>query len=156
MAEVKAEVVVPEAKVGAAYIVLPPELTVYDVADIRKDPTVNLYRIPFGPARGQLTIRKLILMDWKGKKGKDFIEVAKVHGALLPANELARQISKAYKGVKGVVRIRGTFYPRKGIAQKNWRAEKPELVRIYDEKVKPKIKPAPPALAYVEISPVIT
>lgn len=136
-------VVVKEAAVGPAYVVKPPILDIDDLILIRESSSYSLYRIPFGRARGELTIRHLVNMDWKKRKGKDFEEVAKKHGALLEANKLARKISKAYAGTKGVVRVvlpdgTVTYYPRKALAQKRWRKEHPELVREYEEKVKPK------------------
>lgn len=132
-------VITREAAVGPAYVVMPPTLTIEDLAALRYDTAHNLYRIPFGPARGQITVRNLIRMNWKGRKGDAFIEAAKPHGALLAANELARKISKAYAGIKGVVKVKGTYYPRKALAQKKWRKEHPELVDLYNEHVAPAI-----------------
>jgi len=152
-------VVKKEAAVGPSYIVLPPQLTVEDIAALRYDRSHSLYRIPFGPARGHLTVRNLIKMDWKGRKGDDFIDAAKPHGALLAANELARKISQAYAGTKGVVWVKArdpitgeekmTAYPRKALAQKKWREEHPELVRLYDAHVAPAKKAAAPKLRFV-------
>jgi len=148
-----------EAAVGPSYIVLPPQLTIEDIADLRYDRSHSLYRIPFGPGRGHLTIRNLVKMDWKGRKGDDFIDVAKKHGALLAGNELARKISQAYAGKKGVVWVKVrdpitgeekmTAYPRKALMQKNWRDEHPELVELYNAHIAGKTKAAKPKLRFV-------
>lgn len=129
--------VVREAAVGPATAIYPARLSVEDIADFRYDRAHSLYRIPFGPARGALTIRNLIKMDWKGRKGAEFEVVAAKHGNLLAGLNCAKAISKAYRGVLGVVwmRVRDpetgemkqTAYPRKGMAQQGWRTEHPEI-----------------------------
>lgn len=157
-------VVLKEAAIGPSYVVLPPQLTVEDILDIKLRTDVNLYRIPFGPARGALVPRRLINMNWKLKRGEKFIEVAKEHGRLLLGNELIRKISKAYKGVKGVVwttvrdpvtgEVKTTCYPRKALAQKKWKEEKPELVREYEAALaKVPAKAAKPAVRFVYLTP---
>jgi len=129
----------PDARVGPAYILEAVPLTPFDMAEVRLNPSLSLYKIPFGPARGKLTIRRLVGLFWKGKRGADFRKACEEKGyrGLLAANELIRKISKAYKGVKGVVFKEGTYYPRKALAQKNWMEEKPELKSEYEGKVVP-------------------
>jgi len=155
MAEAEAVVVKvlpkPTAKVGASYAVEPPRLTIEDVIAIRGDPTKMLYTIPFGPARGKKVVKILTNMDWKfsdeekraltkEERLEKFKERAKKHGALWEANRLAAEISKRYAGVEGVVWINGVPYPRKAIAQKNWRKDHPDLVDKYKKEVAPKMK----------------
>ncbi len=134
-----------------SYVILRPTATLQEwieyIKSVKKDNSKMLYTIPFGPNAGRLVEKELKYMDWKGQKGEDFIEVAEKHGALLAANELARKISMAYSGTKGVVYetvfdpITGTWrltrYPRKSLAQRNWKKDHPELAELYNNKVKP-------------------
>jgi len=148
----------PDARVGPAYVLETVPLTPFDVAEIRVNPSLSLYKIPFGPARGKITIRRLVELFWKGKRGAEFRKACEKKGyrGLLAANELIRKISKAYAGIKGVVFKEGTYYPKKAIAQKAWKEEKPDLAKEYTDKVVPEkgkgvVVKVP--VAYVILSP---
>lgn len=134
--------------VGGARGLPQGEVTIEDVYRFKKDPTKRLTTSPFGLTPEQLekgfkVIYPSDAVPWKGKRGYDFIEFASGRDdALLAANELVRKISRAYSGVKGVGvdPETGRVMPMKAIKQKNWRKEHPELVKEYEEKVKPLAK----------------
>jgi len=131
--------------VGGARGLPPAEVTIDDIYRYRKDPKKRLTTSPFGLTPEELEEGKKVIypagaVPWKGAKDNDFIEVAgKRDDGLLAANELARKISIAYSGVTGVGvdPADGRIKPLKAIKQRNWRQEHPELVREYEEKVKP-------------------
>lgn len=126
----KRPVVPGTAKVGPAYATVPMPLTWMDMVAIKNDPSHNLYVIPFGPARGMVVVRTLENMDWKGVKGEEFWKVARKHGRLADGLKRAIAISKAFAGTKGVVFINGVPYPRKAIAQKEWKKKASEVEAI--------------------------
>ena len=138
-----------------SYAILRPELTPEDIANYRHDKNHTLYTIPFGPNAGRILVRNAgEVGKWKNEHGENFIEAAKGHGALLAGNELARKISKAYKDVHGIEYVKtydpvtGEFrivpYPKKALAQKNWKTEHPELVELYNTHVAPAMKKGKP------------
>lgn len=108
------------------------ELSPIEVAEIRHDPNHSLYTIPWGPQVGKKVVKKLINMNWKGRRGPEFKEKAKEHGMLLQANEFAKKVSQKFGGVKGRIMYMGFPYPKKAIAQKFWREIK-ELETAYAE-----------------------
>lgn len=134
---------------GVAYRVLSPELTVGELQAIRNDPNRRLTASPLGmkPEELEKNGPRVYISEavpWKGKKGDDFVDEATgAHGALLNANILARKISEAYSGVTGTTidPKTGKIVPKKGVAQRRWREEHPELVKEYNTHVKPSIKP---------------
>ena len=132
--------------IGGARGLRPAEVTIDDIYKFKEDYEKRLTTSPFGLTPEQIEKGEKVLypskaVAWKGKKGHNFIRIAADRGALLPANELARKISKAYAGIKGttVDPETGKVVPLKCVMQRNWRQDHPELARLYDEYVKPKI-----------------
>jgi len=117
---------------GVSYALEVAELHPLEVAAIREDPKHSLYRIPFGPAEGKVTVRTHEKLDWKGSKGEEFKRKAVNHGMLLQANDFVKKLTKKFAGVGGTVIYKGHKYPKKAIAQKFWKEIK-ELTDAYKE-----------------------
>lgn len=149
--------------IGGARGLPPAEVSIDDIYRYRKDPNKRLTTSPFGLTpeqieKGYKMFYPSDAVPWKGVKGYDFIEhAAGRDDALLAANELARKISLAYKGVKGVGvdPETGKVMPLKAIKQKNWKKDHPELLKEYEEKVKPLAKKYKPKeyLPYKVLTP---
>ncbi len=130
---------------GVAYKILPPEPGIDEVQAIRERKDMRLTASPFGLTREQLEkygprVFPSKAVPWKKEKGYAFIEFAEGRDdGLLAGNELARKISEAYAGIKGASfdPTTGKYMPNKAIAQKKWREEHPELVKEWENKVKP-------------------
>jgi len=118
---------------GQAYRLIAPELTVADVIKIRGDPNMRLTTSPFGVTPEQYATHPPIYVGkavgWKGAVGMDEVyKKALQYGKdaadkLITGLKKARDISKAYAGVKGTTLYQGKLYPAKCIAQKRWKEE---------------------------------
>jgi len=133
---------------GVAYQVLKPRLSPEDTLAYRSNPNYRLTASPLGMTPEELReqgprVYISRAVPWKGKKGaKDFPKAAEGHGALLHALGLARKISVLYKGVTGTTidPKTGRIVPKKGVKQRNWREEHPELVDYYNREIRPRAK----------------
>ena len=126
----------------------PQPVSIWDIFEARNNPKRRITTSPFGLTPEQLEAGVKVYypskaVPWKGKKGaKDFPKAAEGHGALLHALGLARKISVLYKGVTGTTidPKTGRIVPKKGVKQRNWREEHPELVDYYNREIRPRAK----------------
>jgi hypothetical protein len=98
-------------------------ISVEEYLRIRASPGLRLTKTPFGVPPGEERIVGSHAVAWKGKKGKDFWEIAKGHvGAknvgLDVALKKAIKISQSCAGVMGTEVYGGVLLPKKVVCQK--------------------------------------